>query len=176
MDEIIVGFSRPKSWFNPFSWLIRIAEGTPWKWAPMSHAYVKYFDSVTGLWLIFQASGQKVNFISQDMFDVVENIVGEFSIPVTASTKLSTMQKAQKICGSPYGVKEILGFAIVMLVSLLGKKIKNPFASNTSYFCSQLACDIINEIVIDESLDSASCSPLDLYNFLKSNNFTLVGN
>lgn len=171
MDEIIIGFSTPKSWFNPFSWLIRMAEGTPFNWAPMSHAYVKYHDDVTGRWMIFQASGSKVNFVSETMFDSVEKIVDEFVIPVTAATKLKTIQYAQDVVGSPYGVMEIVGFGVVVLAGLVGVKIKNPFASKSDFFCSQLACDVIEEIDEDNSLDPASCSPMMLSAYLAFKNF-----
>ena len=168
MDEIIIGFSTPKSWFNPFSWLIRMAEGTPFNWAPMSHAYVKYLDNVTGRWIIFQASGRQVNFVGATMFNSVEKVVAEYVIPVTAATKLKTIQNAQDIVGSPYGIKEIFGFGLVILAGLVGKKIKNPFASKINFFCSQLACDIVEEVDEDNSLDPASTSPLMLANYLAS--------
>lgn len=167
MEEIIIGFSRPKKWFNPFSWLIRMAEGKPWKWAPMSHAYVKYFDDRTKVWIIFQASGRMVNFVSEKRFDKIEHIVSEYKIPVTKKTKLKIQRKAQKIAGAPYGVKEIVGFGLVFMASLVGLKIKNPFASHTSFFCSQIACDIIEEIDKQNLLDPATCSPLMLDQFLE---------
>jgi hypothetical protein len=148
-----------------------MAEGTPFHWAPMSHAYVKYLDEVTGRWMIFQASGRQVNFVGETMFNSVEYIVDEFVIPVSAATKLKTIQYAQDTVGSPYGIMEIVGFGLVAIASLVGMKIKNPFASTTSFFCSQVACDVIQEIDSDNSLDPATCSPLMLRDHLVAKNY-----
>ena len=77
MNEIIVGFSRPKSGFEPFSWLIRAVTKSPF-----SHAYIRFYSEEYDRWLIFQASGAKVNFIGQTMFDGIETIYEEFNVPV----------------------------------------------------------------------------------------------
>src|SRR5271166_1592644 len=99
MDEIIIGFSKPKAWFEPFSWLIRLVT-----WSPISHAYIKYYNSYADRWEVFQASGLKVNFIGSIMFDSVENIYAEFTIPVQSTTKQGVVQGAVDKCGSSYGL------------------------------------------------------------------------
>jgi len=168
MDEIIVGFSRPKAFFEPFSWLIRLAT-----WSPFSHAYIRYYNSELDRWIIFQASGLKVNLIGQTMFNDAEDIYEEYVVPISDATKMSVLQNAVDDLGSPYGIWQIMGFVIVLLVGLFGKSIKNPFYSKSSYFCSELVADILTEIGLGD-LDPSNMSPKDVRNFLISRNFKPV--
>ena len=165
MDSIVVGFSRPKAWFEPFSWLIRIAEGNPIKWCPYSHAYIRYYNSYADRWEIFQASGMKVNLIGSTMFDAAENIYAEFEVPITAATKQLVVQGAVDKVGSPYGVGQIFGFGWVMFMRLFGKSVKNPFYSASSFVCSELTADILNEIN-GTTLDSSTMSPKDVCEYM----------
>jgi len=162
MDSIIVGFSTPKSGFQPFSWLIRLVT-----WAPMSHAYIRYYDNYTQRWVIFQASGLKVNLIGQTMFDSAEKIIAEFELPISDATKQRVVQDAIDKLGSPYGNMQIVGFACVMLMRLFGRTISNPFASSSSFFCSELTDDELAQMGIS-GLNPSCTSPKDLYNFLLS--------
>lgn len=162
MDEIIIGFSKPKSWLSPFSWLIRLAT-----WSKFSHAYVRYYNKDLDRWIIFQASGLKVNLIGQTMFDDAEDVYEEYSIPISCDTKQSVLQNAIDKLGAPYGIWQIFGFALVLLVGVFGKSIKNPFYSGSSYFCSELVADILMEISLG-NLDSSNMSPKDIRNFLVS--------
>jgi hypothetical protein len=160
VDSIVIGFSKPKSWFVPFSWLIQLVT-----WCPFSHAYIRYLDSYTGQNLIFQAKGLLVNFIGQTMFDTEESVYAEFSIPVSNATKLTTVRYAINEVGSPYGVWEIFGFAWVLFMRIFGKSVSNPFSSSSSFVCSQLVADVLNEIN-ETDLDSSAMSPKDVYNYL----------
>jgi hypothetical protein len=168
MNSIIIGFSRPSSFFVPFSWLIRLAT-----WCPFSHTYIKYTNSYANRNEIFQASGLKVNFIGQSMFDTEEDIYAEFNIPISDATKLSTIQFAIDNVGSSYAIGQVLGFPIVWFMALFGKKIKNPFYSGSNYFCSELVCDILNEIN-GSDLDASTMSPKDVYNYLVSKGYQPV--
>ena len=94
MESIIVGFSRPKAWFEPFSWLIRAVTGSQF-----SHAYIRFYSEEYNRWLVYQASGLKVNFIGQTMFDGAETVYEEFTVPVTALTKKIAIQGAIDKCG-----------------------------------------------------------------------------
>jgi hypothetical protein len=161
MASIIIGFSTPIK-FNLFSFLIRTVCRSP-----MSHAYVKYYDEYAGMWVIFQASGLEVNYIGQDKFNTLENVIAEFEIPVSEELKLKAVQYSISKLGTPYGVKHIFGIGIVLLARLFGKKIKNPFADNgATMVCSELADDTL--VVIDENvtLDPETAMPIDVYNFL----------
>jgi hypothetical protein len=175
MDNIVIGFSRPKAFFEPFSWLIRIIEGNPIKWCPFSHAYIKYYNPYADRWEIFQASGLKVNFIGSLLFSSEEVIYKEFIVPVSSIGKQKTVQFAVDNLGLPYAVMGIVGFGWVMLMNAFGKKVKNPFSTNSAWFCSQLTETILNEIMCaGDSLDPSTCSPKDLCGFLENKGYQLV--
>ncbi len=162
MNEIIVGFSRPKAWLEPFSWLIRLVT-----WSPISHAYIRFFDEEHNRWIVFQASGLKVNFIGQIMFDNAEDIYAEFSVPVSDSMKSSVVQGAIDKCGSSYGIGQIFGFAWVLMMRMLGKSVSNPFYSASSFVCSELVGDVLIEIG-EGNLDPSAMTPKDMLNFMLS--------
>ncbi len=168
MNEIIVGFSRPKGWFVPFSWLIRLVT-----WSPYSHAYIRYYDSYKERWIIFQASGLKVNFIGQAMFNQNETICKEFIVPISDENKKILLQKAVDECGSPYAVGQIVGFSWILLMRLFGKKVQNPFYSGSNYFCSELVGDDLQQLGY-ANLDPQVMDPKDLYNYMINNGFKTV--
>ncbi len=165
MDTIIVGFSKPAAFFEPFSWLIRLAT-----WSPFSHAYIRYENSYADRNEIFQASGLVLNFIGETLFDTKEDIYAEFSIPISEATKLKTIQFAIDNVGKPYAMGQIVGFPIVWFMGLFGKKINNPFYSGGNYFCSELVCDVLNEIN-GTTLDSSVMTPKDAYTYLISKGY-----
>lgn len=162
MNSIVVGFSTPKSWLEPFSWLIRLLT-----WAPMSHAYIRYYDGYSQSWVIFQASGLKVNLVGQTMFDSAETVVAEFEIPVSDATKQKVVQNAIGKLGAPYGVLQIVGFVWVLFMRIFGKKVSNPLYSANSFFCSELTDEELQEMGMN-GLDPSASSPKDLYNSLLS--------
>lgn len=168
MDEFIVGFSRPKGGFEPFSWLIRL-----FTWSPFSHAYIKFYSAKYDRWLIYQASGLKVNFIGSVRFNAAEVICSEFSLPVSDDARLKTIKFAIDECGVPYGIKEIIGMCAVLVCRMFGKKIKNPLSDgNASFVCSELIAEILNDIMTEQDkLDPETSSPKDVYNFLISKGY-----
>ena len=168
MNSIVVGFSRPKAWLEPFSWLIRLVTKSP-----VSHAYIRYYDDYTGRWVIFQASGLSVNLVGQNMFNSKEYVYREYEIPISDATKLSVIQGATDKLGAPYGTAQIVGFGWVLLMRLFGRKVNNPFYSGSSYFCSELVDEILNEIGIGES-DPSTLDPAGLMNFLATKNFKVI--
>lgn len=168
MNTIVIGFSRPLGWFEPFSWLIRLVT-----WCPFSHAYIRYENTYANRCEIFQASGLAVNFIGQAMFDGKEDIYAEFSIPISDATKLTTIQYAIDKVGSPYGIGQVVGFGWVLFMRIFGKSVNNPFYSASSFVCSEITADILNEIS-GSNLNSATMSPKDLYNHMISKGYTPI--
>ena len=58
MDKLVfIEFTRPKSWLNPLSWLIRLVECTPY-----SHVRLSWINSV-GVPVVYEASGTSVKFL-----------------------------------------------------------------------------------------------------------------
>ena len=167
MDQIIIGFSRPSGWFEPFSWLIRLVTRSPY-----SHVYIKYYNPYANRWEIFQASGLKVNFVGQALFNSQEIIYKEFVIPVSAQTKLATVQFAIDNVGKPYGIGQIAGIGWVLLMRVFGKRVANPFYSGSSYFCSEVTEAWMNEIARqDDPMEIGTADPTDICNFLESKGF-----
>ncbi len=131
MRKIIIGFSKPKTWFNPFSWLIRLIEGTPY-----SHTYVKTFFQAADCWLIYQASGKMVNFMSEKQFDNTVHKYKEFEFEISEEAYKEYIKWAVRNAGVPYGLKTVLGILLVRVFNLK----KNPFGDGQkSLFCAELS-------------------------------------
>src|SRR5258708_2144045 len=102
MKTIKVGFSRPKAWFVPFSWLIRLCLKTPY-----SHVYIKTHSDSLNRDIIYQASGLQVNFVGNILFESKENIVKEFSLDISDEIYTNMMQDSIDIAGGPYSMWQI---------------------------------------------------------------------
>ena len=135
MNKIIIGFSRPNGWFEPFSYLIRLVQG----WSPYSHAYVRFYLESSNQWIVLQASGLKVNMITWENFQKIEIIVKEFEISMTSEKHARFLRWAFLKLGIPYGVLPVIGIGIVLFLKMLGITVKNPFPRGQSeLFCSEL--------------------------------------
>jgi len=166
--SIIIGFSRPKGFFKPFSWLIRLAT-----WSSISHAYIRFNSRDFDQNVVYQASGLAVNLVSQEFFDKKEIVCKEFIIPINLKTKEKTLKNAARNLGKPYSVVQIVGFGFVLMAGIFGLKIRNPFYSKSSFFCSELASDIIIEVgdATKETVDPSAMSPQAICNYLESKDF-----
>jgi hypothetical protein len=166
-DSIIVGFSNPKKWWMPFSLLIRLVT-----WCKFSHAYIRYENTYAKRSEVFQAKGLLLNFIGQTLFDAEENVYAEFEIPISKKTKLKTVKFAIDNVGKPYAVIQIIGFVWVMLANLFGQRVRNPFYSKSSYFCSELVTTVLDDIKsVDDDMDPSTATPKDVYEFLIKNGY-----
>lgn len=103
MRKIIVGFSKPKSIFKPFAWLIRWYEGTPF-----SHVYMKHHSEKYDCDLIYQASGAQVNFMSEANFNHSSVTLEEYEFDVTDQEFDTYMAWAIRNAGAPYSLKKVL--------------------------------------------------------------------
>lgn len=163
MNKIVVGFSRPKNGFQPFSWLIRLAY-----WSQFSHAYVRFELEKIDRNIVFQASGMNVNFISDINFNNKEFVFKEFTFPIDIGKKKELLQFAIDQLGKPYSIKGIFGMGLVRIGELLHIKIDNPFKyDQTQDFCSEMTAYIAENfagIVIDQPV--ANLAPKDLYTIL----------
>jgi len=162
MNEIIIGFSRPNGWFEPFSWLIRLMDDSSF-----SHTYIKYYNNYSARWIILQASGLEVNIIGETAFNIKENIIKEFAIPISDAQKLKTVQFGIDNLGVPYGLKHIIGIVIVKFANLFGKRIANPFPEAGTMVCSELVAYALNEIILPtDTINFETATPTDVYNYL----------
>lgn len=165
MKQITIGFSRACTTFPIFSWLIMLAQRTPY-----SHVYLKYQDEYLGQLLYFQASHTLVNYMSQPVFLAQETIVKEFTFNISDATFLSTLQFAANQAGKPYGVLEICGLALVEFGSFIGIKIMNPFKdAGSTWICDQLVAAILSNcenVKLPMPLDQMA--PKDVFNLVSS--------
>lgn len=165
MDSIAIGFSRPKGGFQPFSWLIRLAY-----WSPFSHAYVQFDIPKVGT-VIFQASGSKINLVSEELFNSQEVVYKEFVLPISSRKKIELIKFAIAQLGKPYNLRGVLGMGIVRIGQLLGFKWHSPFMyTGSEAFCSELVAKILEKY---EDLDVGNVSddsPQSVYAVLEKIN------
>ena len=163
METIYVGFSRPQGWFEPFSWAIRLAQ-----WTSYSHVYIRAHSESTDRDMIYQSSGLQVNFIGLNRFKTKEIIVKEFPVQVTTETKIKMLQYCMDTAGASYGVLEVFGFPWIMLNSALGRHVNNPFASSTSFVCSQFVGDILKDVLGYPLPNPENLDPKQVYQYLSN--------
>lgn len=164
MENIYIGFSRPSGWFEPFSWLIRLAQ-----WTKYSHVYIRVPSASLGRDVIYQASGLAVNFIGNERFRSKEIIVKEFPISISPESKIKILQFSVDSAGAPYGVKEVFGIAWVLLNSAIGRKVSNPFSDgNNTFVCSEFVGDILKNDLGANLANPESIDPKVVYQYLES--------
>ena len=157
---ITIGFSKPKTFFKPFSWAIRLVQ-----WTEYSHVYVKWTSKSTGIDLIYQASGTSVNFMAKRIFDTHAVVVKEFELDITDETFNKLLRYCLNNAGVDYGFKSVFGIALVKL----GICKKNPYTDgDSSYVCSELVGQILKNIFeYDLNINLDIADPKDIYNFLE---------
>lgn len=166
MRKLVVGFSKPKSGFIPFSEAIRWVCGTKF-----SHTYIKFKSDSFDRVLIYQASGLLVNFIGETRFNEAEVVVAEFELEVSDEAFNRTMQFAIDQAGVPYGISQIFGILYVKALGLFGLKAKNPFPNGSgNYVCSELVAQILKEIIgLKVDIDLDLIDPKEVFELLQQN-------
>lgn len=158
MKTVIVGFSRPVS-PTLFSKAIMWSDKTQY-----DHAYVKWNWSQIDRDIIYQASSLAVNFESNLTFASHSIPVEEYEFQLEDNVHSQFMQFCMDNSNKPYGVLEIVGFAYLKILKMMGITVGNPFPSNgNSYFCSQivvLLLQLSDEVQLLEN--SADVDPLAL--------------
>lgn len=154
MRTIIVGFSRPKALFVPYSLLIRAVDHIDY-----SHVYLKFHSDHYDCNLIYQASHVATNFYNESYFDAEEIVVKEFKIEVSDEIYDAAMKYSIDHVGAPYGVKQVVGIACQMMFG------DNPFKDgDKSYVCSELVQDVM-KFPIDQDPDNIR--PIHIYQYLE---------
>lgn len=146
MRTVVVGFSRPRAFFKPFSWAIRLVERTPY-----SHVYIRSRAERLGVDLIYQASGLQVNFMGLEHFKEQAHIVAEFEASLPEEKHDEFMRWAIINSGANYSTKQVLGILLIKLFNLK----RNPFSNGRiAWVCSELVGFILSSffnIKIDEN-------------------------
>jgi len=163
METIYIGFSHPISWFEPFSWAIRLMQ-----WTSYSHVYIRVHSNELDRDIVYQASGLQVNFIGLNRFKTKEVIVKEFPLQITPETKKQVLQYCTDMSGASYGVLEVLGYPWVMINSLFGRQVHNPFGSTTSFVCSQFIGNILKDDLGDSLPNTNTLDPKQIYQYLSN--------
>jgi len=165
MRKIVIGFSRPKKFWAPFSWLIRAFDG----FSPYSHTYVRFRSEKYDRSLIYQASHLMVNLMGERVFGQQALIVREFDLEINDETLKKVMTFAIDNAGEPYDLKSVFGIAMMKIVALFGKRIKNPFGNGRGFFCSELVGAILVEVIDTRIyLSIPTMTPRDIYEALDS--------
>lgn len=141
------------------------------KWftrSSVSHVLLHVYD-----YFVFEAGGTKVKLRP---WSSVTGIVAKFRIKESAVSSViidRCVQEAMLEHGKGYDWFGIVGFAYCILVERLFKKdVKNPFARQSSYWCSELIAFFLNKVNayknIGLSLKADDFSPEDLLKLLRS--------
>lgn len=155
-DTLIVGFSKSKG-FKPFSWLIRLFEGTKY-----SHNYLKISNNYFLDFDIYQASKNMVNHVVEKHFLEENAVVAEFSIPVDLEQKKAILNYARHKLGRPYSTLTIAG----IFLSKFGIHINSLFKGEQSYICSELVARALKDsglLPTDIYLDIDKATPKQMY-------------
>jgi len=165
MKSITIVFSKAITFFPIFSWLIMLAEGTPF-----SHVAIKMLDEETGVMMYYQASHTQVNAMTEATWLTQETIIFSFTFNVDDSIAKNAKAFALKALGIPYGVLGICGLAIVQLAKFVHIKMHNPFKEiGATYWCSAFVAAIVEnvkELQTKENLNDMT--PADLLPMIKS--------
>lgn len=128
MKTITIGFSHST---NLFSKLIMWATNSK-----ISHTYIR-LDQNT----VYQASGLSVNEMTYEYFLTFETVIREKQVQITDEQFAAGEEFRIASLGKPYSMREIFGFAWVLLMKGFGKKVSNPLRDgDNAYVCVSLVC------------------------------------
>jgi SHS2 domain-containing protein len=157
--KIIIGFSRPKKWFKPFSWIIRALYNTEY-----SHVYVRWRSVGADADVAYEASGTSVHFTCKQVFEERTLCLHEYEIDITKEQYKKLLHYCMTHAGVDYGLKQAFGIALVEIFNLN----KNPYSDGRmSQVCSEVVMHVLEEVVGAETgLDFDTASPKDIKRFL----------
>ena len=163
MKTIYVGFSKPRSGFQPFAWAIRLWEGTEY-----SHVYIRMPSTFLATDVIYQASGMAVNMMSFERFNGHAEVIKEFAFFIDESTERSLLQSAMAHLGASYSIKQIAGMVLARVYQLIGwddGSKRNPLTDGrAAYVCSELAAEVLTQYLgADIKQDLDLVTPKDIY-------------
>ena len=149
MKRMVVGFSRPIKW-KPYAKAIMAIDGTDY-----DHLYIRF--NTDRMSLIYQASGNRTNFMGMIYFLKNNIAVEEYEIIVTDKMYDDMVLLMMDREGIPYAIKQVIGKGIAAIWNkIFKKKIRNPFKGNDKQ------SDCIEEGAIILGLDPEANIELDM--------------
>lgn len=161
MHRVYIEFTSPKKWFKPFSWAIRLFQGTPY-----SHVRLRWI-STTGEELIYEASGSAVKLIgryAQDKYAVKVHHSYHVNLDRPQYKRLIGLFRYASV---DYGQWQALGIPLADVFCLK----KNPLSKGQrKQVCSELVGYFIQEVLqIKVPKDFDLLIPKDIKEFLDRN-------
>lgn len=170
MKTITVGFSKPKK-MNLFAAAIIFLFRTKF-----DHVYIKFHSESYEKDLIYQASKMIINFMGTNVFNSENDVIEEFEVSISDENLKSMIQFAIDNAGKSYSVREAIGLGVVRVIkNIYGITVNNPFKDGTNkYVCSVLVSYILTNFTDKNTIgDFQEMAPIDVYNFLKTQNNSL---
>lgn len=160
MRPIIIGFSRSKLKFPIYSLLIQAFEGTDY-----SHVYLKWRTN-SGVWVVYEASGRAVKFVSHDVFDERSEVVSEFTTYIDDHQYNRMLEFCFRNAGRDYGILQAIGIGLARILNL----DYNPLSRGKSHqICSETVLYFLKEVLgLEVSLKEDMAGPRDIYELLSS--------
>lgn len=158
--DIIIGFSKPKAWFKPFSWAIRALYNTEY-----SHTYVRWYTKGAQADVYYEASGTSVHFVASRIFKARAITLHEYKITITKAQRQELVGWCLNNAGMDYGLKQAFGIGIMKMLELE----HNPFGEKDAQVCSEVVAHVLKGIAdLGLKIDFEKASPKDIKVFLDS--------
>lgn len=157
MPTMFVGFSRPRKWFVPISWLIRLVNGTPF-----SHTYIRMYSSSIDRYLVYEAHAQGLTFCGREYFEKNVVVLQEFPRQITEEQKKLILQFCVDHALEKYSVKQNFGILYVkFMLWAFGKNVKNPWPGGWN--CVEVLARLAELIDVKIEKDPDSVDLNDIY-------------
>lgn len=150
--KFIIGLSRAKSFWKLGSAVIAEVEKRPY-----SHAYIRVRDGITGLDLVYQATGHGVNVITYSAFKTVNIPVREYEIEVPEAVGVRALQYMQQCLGISYGFIQI---AWITISKIFRTSVANQNGTN-KMICSEFTARVGILLGIDTTAKLDIFTPSD---------------
>jgi hypothetical protein len=112
-----------------------------WIGAPYSHVYARWHLNDQERDIVYQASHGMVHFKAFENFKKENEIVKEFELELTCDQFKKFSQHCIDLAGQPYAIIELLQIA---LCDFTNGKIQ--FADQYGYICSELMCELLEDL------------------------------
>jgi hypothetical protein len=133
-----------------------------WIGANYSHSYVRWTLSTQERDIIYQASHGMVHFISLENFTKENEIVEEIELELCPESFKRFSRKCVDLAGVEYSTLELFQ---ILLHDMSKGRI--TFEDQHGYICSELICDLLEDLGIKFSKPKFMMNPKDIMECLK---------